>query len=241
LEVQELREFMLFEESTAVKFNNNHKLLVESRQIQIDFFVSASSQRKNGHSPLASFVLPLNQINDRCQTYEHPARIRIYVLTPNYQVKSAEVTVEAKRIRLDRSYTEVKARDVFKGLADQMEQIKRFNMDHKGELEMCPNVRGRDGGSFINAAITLVKPALIDKLRELDYRFPSNSGDASDPLVRAKTIRDRAREKLDQKLKVSSIDPNAIRAVEDRVKELDEMVATLTKMSDSPHAKNTNK
>jgi hypothetical protein len=234
LEEQEFSEFMLFEASTPVKFNNNHKILLESRQVQIDFFVSGRSFGKGGNSPLASFVLPLNQISECCQNYGHASIIEIPLSTPNFQLKSGEVTVEAKRLRLDRSYAEGKARDVFKGLSDQIDQIKRFNSDHQNKLELCPNLKGRGGASFINAAITLVKLPLIEKLRDLGYRFPTDSGGANDPLTQASGTRDRAKEKLEQKLKADNTDPNSIRAHEDRIKELDEMVDTLTVMSYNP-------
>jgi len=222
---------MLFEDSTAVKFNNNHRIVGDSRQMQIDFVIEGMPKRVRGNTPLASFVLPLNDINERCQNYDHPARLEIPLCTPNQQLLSGAVTVEVRRIRLDRSYAEGKARDAFKGLMDQVVQIGRFNADHKGAMEMSLNVRGREGASFLNAAIKLVRPTLIFRLRDFGYRFSSNRADPHDPLMLAISTRDRAREKLEQKLKSAHVDANAIRASEDRVKELDEMVETLMKMS----------
>ena len=229
MEPEELRQFILFEGSTAVKFNNNHRILLESRQIQIDFWIDGATQRTVENTPFASFVLPLNDIHKLCSNYDQSVRMEISVLIPNYHLKSGQVTVEAKRLRLDRSYTDGKARDVFKGINEEIEQIKRFNMDYKDAMEIPPNIRGPEG-SFLHAAVWLVKLPLIEKLCGLGYRFVSNSNDLNDPLVRAVSTRDRAREKLGQRLEVGQTDPNGIRAKIDNLKELDAIVETMTKM-----------
>ena len=187
-------------------------------------------QRMVDKTPLASFVLPLNDIHKLCPNYDQPVRMEISVLIPNYHLKSGEVTVEAKRLRLDRSYTDWKARDVFKGIGEEIEQIKRFNMDYKDIMEIPPNIRGPEG-SFLHAAVWLVRLPLIEQMRGLGYRFVSNKRDPNDPLVKALTTRDRAREKLEQTLELGQMDPNGIRAKKDNLKELDAIVEALTKMS----------
>lgn len=211
-----------------MKVNNNPCLPMELRQLQVDFFFSEGSGQSDS-SAFASFILPCNAISERCVNYDDSRSIVVPVSTPNFKLTNGEITVEAKRVRLDRKYTEAKAMEAFKGLYGQVDWIRQFNEGHSEKLS--PNIFGRGGISVLNAAVRLVKPALVRIIRDQGYRFLASIDKLNDPLVEATITRDRAKEKLQLKLEADKKDENAVRASQHRVKELDEIVELLRKMS----------
>jgi len=176
----------------------------------------------------------MNELVQKCSHYEQPHTCYISV-NEGSNLKSGELTVEVKRVRLDRSYVQRKAEDLSKRLHEQLLNIETFNSDDANDLEMEPNISGPGGTSILDALIKLRDPLLLEKLQQMGVRFPVQ-GESEGPLDKAKQLRKRSQKKLDDYKASDGAIEQEVKIREDQVKEYDEIIEILNKMSYDPNS-----
>ena len=186
-------EHIIYDETDSFVVSNNLQLEQDKRFIVVDVEEGLPTDSVLP-TKLGQFTLDMNRVHEVCQNSEEWQTI-VEPFQPNEFIERGEIAISACKIPLTSQDIKTRQEDIGRRLNEQLENITRFNQDHKdSNRKLTANIRGPDGVSILHAAIELQRPDLVSRMIQLGAR-PTIKSPKGSPLAYAQTLRDRVYEK----------------------------------------------